>query len=262
MLLAFSCAPAVCHLYSPTLGRALEFTCSRGELTCSRGVLTWVTAKFSENGFWGYSGGMEGEGGSPFKRKEKNHQAAKQRCYCNTGISVSAKLPSYLRPHRPAMLNFSPSADNLLLPIGSGPTTHLAAQPETEGGVLPSQPLVLTPHRQDRVSASSCVSARSLQSYWTLRDPTDCRLLGFSVHGSLQAQILAGVAISSSRRSSQPRDRTCISYDSCLGRWVLYPKCYLGSSKLVHWSLIILFYWTNFILFYWINLILLYWILS
>ena len=105
-----------------------------------------------------------GEGGSPFKRKEKN-QAAKQRCYCNTGISVSAKLPSYLRPHRPPMLNFSPSADNLLLPIGSGPTTHLAAQPETEGGVLPSQPLVLTPHRQDRVSASSCVSAKSLQSY-------------------------------------------------------------------------------------------------
>ena len=34
-----------------------------------------------------------------------------------------------------------------------------------------------------------------------------------------QARILEWVAISSSRGSSQPRDRTCIS---CIGRWILY----------------------------------------
>ena len=39
-------------------------------------------------------------------------------------------------------------------------------------------------------------------------DPMDCRTLGFSVHGILQARILVWVAISSSRVSSQPRDQT------------------------------------------------------
>ena len=39
------------------------------------------------------------------------------------------------------------------------------------------------------------------------------------VHGIFQARILEWVAISSSRGSSQPRDRTCVS---CIGRWILY----------------------------------------
>ena len=38
-----------------------------------------------------------------------------------------------------------------------------------------------------------------------------CSLLGFSVHGSFQARILEWGAISSSRESSQPRDRTQVS---------------------------------------------------
>ena len=33
----------------------------------------------------------------------------------------------------------------------------------------------------------------------------------------------------SSRRYSRPRDRTCISYISCIGRWVLNFYHYLGS---------------------------------
>ena len=39
-----------------------------------------------------------------------------------------------------------------------------------------------------------------------LCDPMDCSLPGSSVHGILQARILEWVAISLSRRSSQPRD--------------------------------------------------------
>ena len=39
-------------------------------------------------------------------------------------------------------------------------------------------------------------------------DPTDCSLLGFSVHGILQARILEWVAISFSRWSAWPRNRT------------------------------------------------------
>ena len=31
--------------------------------------------------------------------------------------------------------------------------------------------------------------------------------------------------------ASQPRDHTLISYISCIGRWVLYHWCHLGSSK-------------------------------
>ena len=52
--------------------------------------------------------------------------------------------------------------------------------------------------------------------------PVDCSPPGSSVHGVLQARILECVAISSSRGSSQPRDQSCISFVSCIGRQVLY----------------------------------------
>ena len=48
--------------------------------------------------------------------------------------------------------------------------------------------------------------------------PMDCSLPGSSVHGILQARILEWVAISFSRGSSRPRDRTHISYISCTDR--------------------------------------------
>ena len=44
-----------------------------------------------------------------------------------------------------------------------------------------------------------------------------------SVHGNLQARILEWVAMPSSRGSSQPRNGTCVSIVSCIGRWVLLP---------------------------------------
>ena len=40
--------------------------------------------------------------------------------------------------------------------------------------------------------------------------------------GILQARMLEWVAISSSKGSSQPKDRTSISCISYIGRWVLY----------------------------------------
>ena len=42
-------------------------------------------------------------------------------------------------------------------------------------------------------------------------DPVDCSPLGSSIHGILQSRILEWVAISFSRGSSQPRDRTQVS---------------------------------------------------
>ena len=64
----------------------------------------------------------------------------------------------------------------------------------------------------------SCLCLKSLQSCPTLCDPLDHSPPGSSVHGILQARILEWVAISSSRGSSQQRDRNCISCISCIGR--------------------------------------------
>ena len=81
-----------------------------------------------------------------------------------------------------------------------------------------------------------CMHAESLQSCPTLCDCIDCSPPGSSVHGILQVT-LEWVAISSSRGSSQPRDRTHVSYASCISRRVLYYWCHLvplwdlGNSK-------------------------------
>ena len=51
-----------------------------------------------------------------------------------------------------------------------------------------------------------------VQSCPTLCDPMNCSLPGSSVHGIFQARILEWVAISFSRGSSRPRDRTQVSH--------------------------------------------------
>ena len=54
--------------------------------------------------------------------------------------------------------------------------------------------------------------------------PTLCNysLPGSSVHGILQTKILEWLAISSSRGSSRPRDRTWVSCVSCIGQRTSY----------------------------------------
>ena len=64
--------------------------------------------------------------------------------------------------------------------------------------------------------------AKLLKSCLTLCDPINSSLPGSSVTGILQTRILEWVAMPSSRGSSQPRDRICITYVSCIGRRVLY----------------------------------------
>ena len=68
----------------------------------------------------------------------------------------------------------------------------------------------------------TCVWELHAQSCPTLCDPVDCSLPGPSVHRIFQARILEWFAISSSRRSSRPRDQTCISKVSYIERWILY----------------------------------------
>ena len=63
-----------------------------------------------------------------------------------------------------------------------------------------------------------------------LCDPVDCSPPDSSVHGILQARILEWVAISFSRGSSQPRDRTQVShiagrlFNLCISREALKYK--------------------------------------
>ena len=60
-----------------------------------------------------------------------------------------------------------------------------------------------------------CAMLSNFSCVW-LCDSTDCSLLGSSVHGISQTRILGWVAISFSRGSSWCRDRTCVSYVSCI----------------------------------------------
>ena len=61
------------------------------------------------------------------------------------------------------------------------------------------------------------VCAKSLPLHPTLCDPMDCSLLGFFVHGILQARILEWVAMPFSSGASWPRDRTQVPCISCIG---------------------------------------------
>ena len=73
------------------------------------------------------------------------------------------------------------------------------------------------------VCITSCLHMCVLpQSCPTLCDPVDCSLPGFSIHGISQAKILELVAISFSRGSSWPRDRSWVFSLSCMGQWILY----------------------------------------
>ena len=63
--------------------------------------------------------------------------------------------------------------------------------------------------------ACGCVHAKLLSRVW-LCNLMDCSSPGYSVHGIFQAKILEWVTVPSSRESSPPRDRTCVS---CLLHW-------------------------------------------
>ena len=85
----------------------------------------------------------------------------------------------------------------------------------------------LFPVRGPYSCLSVCVHACSVaQSCLTLCNPMDCSPSGSSVHGIFQARIMQWVAISYSRRSSQPRDRTHISCISWTGRQILHHWCH------------------------------------
>ena len=67
-------------------------------------------------------------------------------------------------------------------------------------------------HEEHLAECLHLVKVKVTQSCPTLCNPVDCSLPGSSVHGILQARVLEWVAISFSRGSSRPRDRTQVSH--------------------------------------------------
>ena len=63
--------------------------------------------------------------------------------------------------------------------------------------------------------------AKSLRSCPALCNPMDWGPPGSSVYEILQARILEWVAMPFAKGSPQPRDQTCLSYNSCVGRQIL-----------------------------------------
>ena len=81
------------------------------------------------------------------------------------------------------------------------------------------------------------------QLYPTLCSPMDCRPLGSSDHGILQARILEWIAIPFSRGSSQPRNWTQVS---CIaGRF--FTIWATGKPAIFTWGPIINFWYFNFL---------------
>ena len=78
-------------------------------------------------------------------------------------------------------------------------------------------PACFTPPLGCRISIlnSPVMHAKSFQSCLILCDPMDCSLPCSSLYGIFQAGTLESVAISSSRGSSRPRDRTQVFCVSC-----------------------------------------------
>ena len=93
----------------------------------------------------------------------------------------------------------------------------------------------LSPLLTPRFQCKRLCCAQLLQSCPTLCDPVDYSPPGSSVHGILQARVLEWVAISFSRGSSQPRDRTQVS---CIAgrRFTVWAtrKCSISLSRLYY----------------------------
>ena len=70
-----------------------------------------------------------------------------------------------------------------------------------------------------------------------LCDPIDCSHPGSFVHGIFQERILERVAISSSRRSSQPKDWTCLSVS------LVSPE--LAGRFFTHWAIRLCYIFIN-----------------
>ena len=79
------------------------------------------------------------------------------------------------------------------------------------GEILLTSDRQMTPFLWQKVKRNWKSESEVAQLCLTLCDPMDCSLPGSSIHGIFQARVLEWVAISFSRGSSQPSNRTWVS---------------------------------------------------
>ena len=156
----------------------------------------------------------------PERSGEPEHRGGPPVC---TLRGLGTRQPPFLPQGPPTPGATSQSIFSRLVSLRSAPGFSLLVSPRDLGRVFLLLGTAQTGEAEvgPRLSSltDTCVHAQLLQSCPTLCDPMDRSPPGSSVHGILQARILEWIAISSSRGSSQPRDRTCFS---CLGRQILY----------------------------------------
>ena len=107
----------------------------------------------------------------------------------------------------------------LLYPWNSpGKNTRVASHSLLQGDLSDPEIELRSPALQadslplSHMGSSPLSNSEVAQSCPTLCDPIACSLPASSTHGVFQARILEWVAISFSRGSSQPRDRTLVSH--------------------------------------------------
>ena len=89
----------------------------------------------------------------------------------------------------------------------------------------------------------TCYCCLATQLYATVCHPMARRLPGSSVHAISQARTLEWAVIPFLRGSSQPKDRTCVSYT---GRQVLYHRATREAKIFTIWSSRKIFCWSLF----------------
>ena len=140
-----------------------------------------------------------------------------QKLECLKPALVNRKSPILLHNSQP---HAAQPVLQRLNELGYDVLPHLPYSPDLPQTTTYSS-ILITFCRENASTTSLCVCLVA-QSCLILCDPMNCSPPGSSVCGILQERILEWVSMPSSRGSSQLRNRTCVSYVSCIGRWVLY----------------------------------------
>ena len=174
---------------------------------------------------------------------QPSHQNGRQSIYCKVNVYKSKNVPQQLPlpvglsegplPTQCSEINKDeiPNADSnraVRVPMRTG-KIHCYSGSETHTQFILNNVKAKPKHKGHENINVGCVyvcmllqSCATLCGSWTGMQPA-------RLHGNVQARILEWAAMPSSRGSSQPRDRTHISYISFIDRWVLYHQHLLGS---------------------------------
>ena len=133
----------------------------------------------------------EADSGNPWLDKEQEHGRDHRARQLGSAQQEDSQLPVHTAWH--------PGRQQVPTRTRVPNKTTVVAETSGENWQLLKHPAELCPNRSEVLVTQSCP---------TLCTPMDCGPPGSSVHGVLQARILEGVTMPSSRGSSWPRDGT------------------------------------------------------